>query len=151
MYVVRQNAKPIRNLHLPIYAPLPSSTSWPVIPRPRPPPLRILLLQFPSPNLLQQPSPELAVSNSPTRTPQCLAPSLQQAISRSSSSKPKAPPTRSPPSSTGKEAPPRTRITMLHLPGSSRNPVDRAYLDTAATRARGEGKEGGRGRGPRGA
>lgn len=107
--------------------------SWPLFPLPIAP-----CLEPHSAQLLQQPastpSPDLAVSNSPNRTPPCLALSRQGVIP-TSSSKRKARLMRSPPLSIGKGAGRRTRTTTLRQLASSRNPLNRAHLSVAVALA----------------
>ena len=101
---------------------------------------KILLHQLTS--NLQVPVLDPQLSNSPLRAPQCLAPYLQKVIptSSSSSSKPKAPLTRSPPSSIGKEADRRIEIMILRLQYILQELVYQALLDTAAALAQGGGR-----------
>ena len=137
----------LSQLGIPIYAPPSCAPPWlffPLTPLPRAllEPLSSKLLHWPA-RIPQMSSLDLAVSNFPIQTRQCLAPSLQGAT-RTSSSKRKAPLTRSLPSSIGKEAVPRTRTMTLRLRGSLRNLVSRAHLNTAAALARGGEQEGNR-------
>ena len=98
---------------------------------------------------LQVPIPDPELSNSPLRTPQCLAPYLQKVIP-SSSSKPKAPLTRSPPSSIGKEADRRIELMILPLLYILQDLVYQALPDPAAALAQGGGSEGNPGWGQQG-